>query len=165
MPAGKPSFAKFGPEKRTEYLAALEEGQWRATAAKGVGVSRELVRLYRAEHPEFRVEEQEAERLSNEQVVNALFQAAISGNTTACQVWLYNRMPETWADRRNVQHTGAEGGPIEIVNMTDDERAELMRETRDELDRRLHLVKNPEVKPKRAPRKKATLKSESTKAV
>ena len=49
----------------------------------------------------------------NDIVEDALFDAAESGNVTAIQVYLYNRVPERWSDKRNVQMTGPNGGPIQ----------------------------------------------------
>ena len=44
-----------------------------------------------------------------------VYTAAVSGNVTACQVWLYNRLPDAWADRRNIKAeiSGKDGGPIQ----------------------------------------------------
>jgi hypothetical protein len=103
MPAKKPSFAKFGDKKRDAYLQALRDGNHRYTSARSVGVSAELVRLYRKEFPAFAEEEQQAEAEACGRVEDALFQAALTGNVTACQVWLYNRAPERWKDQRNLK--------------------------------------------------------------
>ena len=56
----------------------------------------------------------EAESDAIGKVENALFEAATSGNVTAMQVYLYNRDPERWADRRSVRMAGEGGGPIEV---------------------------------------------------
>lgn len=39
---------------------------------------------------------------------------------------VYNRFPETWRDRRSIEITGADGGPIELASV-DQLRAELER--------------------------------------
>ena len=66
-------------------------------------------------YPSFAEEVSRAEMLANEEVENALYTAAVSGNVTACQVWLYNRLPDAWADRRNIKAevSGVDGGPIQ----------------------------------------------------
>jgi hypothetical protein len=140
MPARQPTFAKFGPQKRENYLQVLREGARRGEAAKGVGVSAELVRQYRHRFPDFDGQALEAEEMANELVEGALFRSAVNGNVVACQVWLYNRKPEMWADRRNTRHAEEAEGPIDIVRMTSDEQMELLREARDEADRRLRVV-------------------------
>ena len=61
---------------------------------------------------------------ANDLVEDALYQAAISGNVRAIEIWLYNRSPEKWADRRQskVEMTGKEGEPLTIkVELMDDE--------------------------------------------
>jgi hypothetical protein len=95
-------FGKFGDNKKAAYLEALRGGNHRYTAARSVGVSAELIRLYRKAFPAFGDEEDEAEKEANGAVENALFQAAVGGNVTAQQVWLYNRCPERWKDQRNL---------------------------------------------------------------
>jgi len=107
---------KFGKRRKQAYLDALRQGARRGAAAASVGVTRETVRLHRKKDPDFADAEEEAELEAHELVEDALFQAAISGNVTACQVWLYNRRPDRWQDRRNIQHTGRDGGPIEVVD-------------------------------------------------
>ncbi len=56
----------------------------------------------------------EAESDAIGKVENALFEAAISGNVTAIQVYLYNRAPKRWTDKRNIRLAGEGGGPIEV---------------------------------------------------
>jgi len=114
-PKANEPFAKFGTIKREKYLQRLAEGGRRYATAKEVGVSAELVRLYRKAFPEFSVAEEQAEMQANEQVEDALFQAAISGNVTAAQVWLYNRDPQRWKDQRNNKHELSGGIRLEIV--------------------------------------------------
>lgn len=49
----------------------------------------------------------EAELDANEAVEDALFKAAtVDRNVTAIQVWLYNRCPDEWADKRRTNHSG-----------------------------------------------------------
>ncbi len=117
------SFRKFNKRRRKEYLAAMAEGSSKATAAESVGVSREYVRLYRNAYPEFAVLEEEAEYSAHGKVEDALYQAAISGNVVACFSWLQNRVPERWQDKRLVRNefTGANGGPIELRAVSDEE--------------------------------------------
>jgi len=104
---------KFGAQKRTEFLQNLRDGMRRGAAAEAVGVTRETVRLVYRDEPEFASAVEQAEMDANETVEDALYQAATSGNVTAIQVWLYNRQPERWVDKRNVkmEHSGPDGGP------------------------------------------------------
>jgi len=45
-------------------------------------------------------------------ISNALFQSGKGGNVTAQIFYLKNRQPEEWRDRRELEHSGPEGGPI-----------------------------------------------------
>jgi hypothetical protein len=139
MPTNQPTFAKFGPPKREKYLEALAAGARRGAAAESVGVSAELVRQYRHHSAEFDRLVLEAEDEANELVEGALFKAAVEGNVVACQVWLYNRAPDRWADRRNIHRAGP-SDPIDLSNMSHEEQFELLREAREEADRRLRLI-------------------------
>src|SRR5499427_9909815 len=85
-------FDKFGPTKRAQYLQLLREGNHRSTSARAVGVSHELVRLFKhsEQGKDFEDLEVDAEQEACGLVEDALYQAALSGNVVACQVWLYN---------------------------------------------------------------------------
>jgi hypothetical protein len=91
---------KFTPKAREEYLAGLRQGLRPGKAANNAGVSRWTVGNYRRAHADFADAERDAMLDSVEMVEDALFQAAVSGNVTACQVWLYNRAPDQWRDMR-----------------------------------------------------------------
>lgn len=106
--------AKFDSIKRKRYLDLLADGNTRYNSAYAAGVSHELVRQYRMATPGWKEEEGFAEALANGKVANALFQAALDGNVTAIQVWLYNRASDQWKDKRNVEHSGPSGGPIQL---------------------------------------------------
>jgi len=104
---GKPGEpTKFGATKRAAYLAALGKGTGRYKAAKAVGMSAEGVRDYARKHPEFAEEIAVAEMDANEAVECALYRRATEGNIAAICIWLFNRMPDRWADKRHVQHEG-----------------------------------------------------------
>lgn len=105
---------KFDETKKAEYLDLLRNGGRRQTSARAVGIDPSTVAEHMNKYPEFAVEVSRAEMEANEQVEDALFQAATSGHVTACQVWLYNRVPDAWSDRRNLKLQGADGGPVQI---------------------------------------------------
>jgi len=98
---------KFTLKKRTEYLELLRGGQRRGPAAHAVGVTRQTVSEYKKRDLEFADLADDAEMDANEEVEDALFMAATSGNVTAIQVWLYNRWPERWRDARNLNVVAA----------------------------------------------------------
>ncbi len=140
--AGPRRRIKFTAALQDAYLDALREGKRRGQAARDVGIHRSTIVDYRKLDATFAAEEVLAERDAIEQVEESLFQAALAGNVTAIQVFLYNRAPERWADRRNVAVTGAGGGPVEYVDtspryheMTDDELSRREAEAADTLRR------------------------------
>ena len=108
MAGDKTGVYKFDDIKRAAYLDALREGCGKAQAAAKVGVHRSTVHNHRTRDPEFADEESRAELEAVGEVESALFMAAISGNPTAMQVFLYNRAPDQWADKRQAQirHSG-----------------------------------------------------------
>lgn len=91
---------KFTDEVRDEYLDQLRNGSRRMTAARNIGLDPSTPRNYAREHPEFADQVRESELESYEQVEDALFMAASSGNVTACIFYLTNRQPDRWQDRR-----------------------------------------------------------------
>lgn len=97
------AYAPFDDIKKEKYLDLLRDGIGRSVAIKTIGLSRQVLANHRNKYPEFKDEESRAEVFACERVENALFQSAIGGNVTAIQVWLYNRMPDRWSDRRHVE--------------------------------------------------------------
>jgi len=83
-------------------LELLREGSRRGTAAHAVGVTRQTVSEHKKRDPEFAALADDAEMDANEEVEDALYMAATSGNVVAAQVWLYNRWPDRWKDKRNI---------------------------------------------------------------
>jgi len=105
---------KFDETKKAEYLDLLREGGRRQTSARSCGVDPSTVVDHMNKYPDFAIAVSYAETVANEQVENALYQAATAGHIVACQVWLYNRKPDDWADRRNLKIAGADGGALKI---------------------------------------------------
>ena len=109
---------KFDAVKRERYLEILRTGGRRRAAARMCGVHPETVRRYREKHPGFAREASAAEAEANEVVENALFVAATQDkNVTAMTVWLYNRAPTEWSDRKvlKAEHTGKVDSTVEVT--------------------------------------------------
>jgi len=109
---------KFTTKKKKEFLRLIrEDGMRRSAALAEVGITRQTLSAHIKDDPALAdaLDEAEMDQASkkNEIVEDALFDAAESGNVTAIQVYLYNRVPERWSDKRNVQLTGSNGGPIQ----------------------------------------------------
>ena len=112
--AGEVHRNKFDSIKKDEYLELLRQGHTRGLAASLVSIHRATVSIHMKKDKEFAGAVSEAESDAIGKVENALFQAAISGNVTEQQVYLYNRNPERWTDRRSIRLAGEGGGPIEV---------------------------------------------------
>jgi len=91
---------KFTDERKRAYLDLLRQGGRRHASARSIGISPWTVVNRMNADPKFAEEVERAEMEANETVESALFEAAQSGNVVAMQVWLYNRMPERWRDKR-----------------------------------------------------------------
>lgn len=105
--------------RKDAYLKALSEGVLRGAASQAAGVSRITIWEWRRKDAEFNAACEAAELSAVDAVEDALFQTALGGNVTAQQVWLYNRAPDRWADRRNVRHSGrvdvVAGEPVDMT--------------------------------------------------
>ena len=53
--------------------------------------------------------------IADRQVENALYKAALEGNTTAMIFWLKNRKRKEWRDKQDIEHSGEMGIEINIV--------------------------------------------------
>jgi len=102
----------------------LSKGARRGAAAKAVGVSRQTILNHIKEDEKFHKAVDEAEMDANEVVEDALYKAACSGNIVAIQVWLYNRDPLHWTDKRNIQ-VNASGKIIHKVEVVSEKAKEL----------------------------------------
>ena len=81
---------------REDYLEAVRSGDGPMTAADAAGATWADVRTTMAADPEFASQVNDAERFATEQVQKALYEAAMSGNVPAIQLWLRHRDPEHW---------------------------------------------------------------------
>ncbi len=140
--AGEVHRNKFDSIKKDEYLALLRQGHTRGLAASLVGIHRATVSIHMKKDSGFAEAVSEAESDAIGKVENALFEAAISGNVTAIQVYLYNREPERWADRRNIRLAGEGGGPIEVKEI--DAKAKLISIIAG-MSARIREVENPQL--------------------
>lgn len=105
---------KFDAIRKEEFLALLAKGIRPANAAKKVGIDRRTYQYHRVKYPKFAEACVRAEMDANELVEQSLFNAALKGNVTAQQVWLYNRDPEHWQDKRNIAIGGDKDNPLNI---------------------------------------------------
>ena len=117
---------KFTKKKKEEYLEFLAQGYRRGAAAEAVGITRWTPWALIRDNAEFAAAVDAAEMAACDEVEDALREAALSGNVIACQVWLYNRAPERWADKRRTEteHSGAVRAEVKVSGHHLDESPE-----------------------------------------
>jgi len=105
---------KFDDIKKKAYLDHISNGHTRGHAATLIGMHRSTIVDHMKADKEFAEAVSDAELDAIGKVVNALHEAAVRGNVTAIQVFLYNRDPVNWKDKRNIQLGGLDGGPVKV---------------------------------------------------
>ena len=68
--------------------------------AQNMGISLSTFCDWKNKHSEFSESLKETKDVADRNVENALYQAALSGNTTAMIFWLKNRKPDKWREKR-----------------------------------------------------------------
>lgn len=113
--------AQFGDDKREAFLGHLRNGVRRMAAAEAVGVVYSTVWRAMDGDPAFKSAVNDAEMRADEEIEDALYQAALAGNVTAIQVWLYNRRPLQWRDMRQLAVAARMqiDAPAEVIDVTD----------------------------------------------
>jgi hypothetical protein len=92
----------FGPEVREKYIDCIRRGMRLNGAAEAVGVCRQMVWVYRKEHPEFQALIDQAEVDACEVVEDALMEKVIMDKHFGAMVfWLVNRSGGRWQDIRH----------------------------------------------------------------
>lgn len=98
-----PNANKLPETTRLVYLAHLEKGLRRNAAALKTGITSECVRKWRRADLDFEEAELRAEEIAAEKIEDALWEAAMNGNTQAQLYWLNNRAPKRWRDMKQKQ--------------------------------------------------------------
>ena len=116
---------KFSQRRKNQFVKLLAEGLRRTAAAEQVGVAYSTIHRNLMRDETFAAAVDDAEMHIDDQVVDALFEAATSGNVPAATYWLNNRRPQEWGDRKKVEaeHSGPGGGPISIQVIWEDPEA------------------------------------------
>jgi hypothetical protein len=78
----------FNSAKRDEFLTHMRAGMQRGAAAEALGLTRMEVVAYIGAHEDYEAEVLDAEARASEHVMEALFQAAVSGHVPAGKLWL-----------------------------------------------------------------------------
>ena len=118
---------KFDAARKEAFLDLIRKGVRRGAACRKVAITRATLSNHLNKSEQFRAQILQAEMDANELVETAMFRQALDGNVTAQQVWLYNRDPEHWQDKRNIAIGGDKNNPIEINLSGDELNAEIKR--------------------------------------
>lgn len=95
------------------------KGLSRRQIAISLGMGESTLYRKQAKFREFEESIQRGAESANADVINALFQTAVSGNVRACEVWLYNKCKEEWK-REPSEEATRDIPPINITLVTDD---------------------------------------------
>ncbi len=107
--------------------------------AAAFGVTRRQVQTWKSKYPDFAAACDEAGEVIDLQVEQALLKRALGmeyreigpkgeiikealPDPTSCIFWLSNRRPDRWKNMQRQEHSGPGGLPIEIANLSPDER-------------------------------------------
>lgn len=144
--AGRPS--KWDDRFITVARKACELGATDLELGEMLGVSERTIQTWRAEKPEFAEALKVGKAPADDRVRRGLYQRAVGysyestkifmpagasepvyapfvehvpPDPTAAIFWLKNRLPDEWRDRKAVEHSGPDGGPINFANLPDEE--------------------------------------------
>lgn len=74
--------------------------------AENMGVSRSTLNEWKKKYPDISDTLKRGKEVVDIEVENALYRAALDGNTTAIIFWLKNRQPQKWRDKQQVEMSG-----------------------------------------------------------
>lgn len=107
------------PEICEKAAELASQGLSRRQIAINLGMGNSTLYEKQAKYPEFLDSIQRGAETANADVINALYQTAVSGNVRACEVWLYNKCKDEWK-REPSEETTRDIPPINITLVTDD---------------------------------------------
>ena len=116
----------FKPEyiEQAKKLALL--GATDKDLANFFDVTEQTINNWKRDFPEFFESLKEGKEILDSKVVEPMVVETTKHyppDTTACIFWLKNRQKEDWRDTQAHEHSGKNGGPIEMNDVTDLEAA------------------------------------------
>ncbi len=115
MPAGRPS--KYEERFCELVVEHMKEGASLTSFAASIDVCRDTISEWTTVHPEFSaaVKRAKAHCAAWWEKTNRTLATNGTGNATACVFGLKNMAAEDWRDKQEHEHTGKDGGAIEVV--------------------------------------------------
>jgi hypothetical protein len=126
-PVGRPS--EYYPAYCAQAVAFGKQGKSKAYIAAQFGVSRQTLDTWTKAHPEFLDAITRAMALSQAWWEDA-GQKGMTADKFNASVWsrsMAARFPEDWRENSRHEHTGANGGPIQTVDLSQVSDADLDR--------------------------------------
>lgn len=125
-PGGRPT--KYDPKYCDMIIETMSTGLSMTAFAGEIGVARSTINEWIANYPEF----SEATRVAKAKRTLALERQMLSATSgpgvTARMFALKNADPDEWREKQQVEHSGPNGGPINVRSareLTDDELAKI----------------------------------------
>jgi len=106
-------------KKRAAFLKCLANGDSVQNAANVIGVSRGTVYRWKDEDKAFAAAWEEALDAGIERLEDAAYKRALDGSDTLMIFLLKAKRPTVYADRQRLEHTGAGGGPVQVLAASD----------------------------------------------
>lgn len=100
---------------KKRYVALLDRGRLPRLAAEDVGFAWSTVQKHLKEDREFALACHDASMRLDEHVEEVLLDKALDGDLGAIRMWFQGRQPGKYVESKQVQVTGAGGGPIQIA--------------------------------------------------
>ena len=117
--------------KKIEKLAS--KGLTQEQIAYSLGISPMTLSRRKQEEPELEEALARGKAKGIEEVANALFDNALGGNAASQIFYLKARSPENWKDTGRVEITGANGGPLQSISLTNEEFAAIAKSLSEEI--------------------------------
>lgn len=107
---------------RAKFIEVLRDTCNVSAAARAAGIGRRTVYEWRDADPEFAAAWAEAEEEAVDKLEEVARERATEGGSDRMlEILLKAHRPEKYVDRYRAEHTGANGGPIEYRNLSEEE--------------------------------------------
>jgi hypothetical protein len=117
-PPGQPT--KYNPARCDEIIAHMGKGLSATAAAGEMNITRMTLHNWEKEHPEF-AEAMELGRIKRQAFLEKqLMSPSAPGMVPAMIFALKNANPKEWRDKQELEHTGKDGGAIQLESVRRD---------------------------------------------
>lgn len=96
---------KYRPEFAKQVTNYCLLGATNAELASAFGVDERTINRWLVTKPEFCQAVKEGREVADANVANSLYRKALNGDTAAAFIWLKNRRPDLWRDKKEVEAT------------------------------------------------------------